>query len=294
MTTKIPIRTVYDAQNDPIGLAEFQDGEYVGVEHGGTGANTIASARENLGVDPSNIRGLITVTGAGSYDNTTGEIVITGGVTSVGGATGAISNVQLVSGIQEAGILTTANIAELDNLYFTNSRVYANVIELNYATVSYVNEQISNVIDAAPEVLNTLNEISAAIGDDPNFYTNITSYSSVTFNQANAAYDRANVAVTVADSSFNFANTLVATVAGVSSTSISNLQIFSGLLQTGSLTTANVTELTNLYFTNARARAAFTAGSGIEIQDGTISVANTLDYGLIDGAITTSNDYGSI
>ena len=60
------------------------------------------------------------------------------------------------------------------------------------------------------------------------------------------------------------------------------------------LTTANVTEVTNLYFSNARARAAFTAGAGIDITSGTISVASTIDYGLIDGELTASNDYGSI
>jgi hypothetical protein len=39
---------------------------------------------------------------------------------------------------------------------------------------SYVDTAISNLIDAAPGVLNTLNEIAAAIGDDANFATTIT------------------------------------------------------------------------------------------------------------------------
>ena len=52
--------------------------------------------------------------------------------------------------------------------------------------------------------------------------------------------------------------------------------------------------VTNLYFSNTRARDAFTAGSGIQIEEGVISVASTVDYGLIDGAVTASNDYGSI
>lgn len=63
---------------------------------------------------------------------------------------------------------------------------------------------------------------------------------------------------------------------------------------TNSLTTANVTEVTNLYFTNARAQAAFTAGDGISISTGTISLASSIDYGLVDGAVTSSNDYGSV
>lgn len=42
------------------------------------------------------------------------------------------------------------------------------------ATQSYVTTAISNLVDAAPELLDTLNEIAAAIGDDANFATTIT------------------------------------------------------------------------------------------------------------------------
>ena len=152
--------------------------------------------------------------------------------------------------------LTTANVSELNNLYYTNARVYANVTALNYATVNYVDGAIANVIDSAPGFLDTLNELAAAIGDDPSFFNNLVSYSSVTFNQANAAYDRANVAVTNAGASFDKANTLVATVAGVTATTISNVQLLSGISQTGIFTTANVAELNNLYYTLDRANTA--------------------------------------
>ena len=89
-------------------------------------------------------RTALSVAGAGSYDNSTGVITITGGVTSVGGATGAISNIQLASSISETGILTTANIVELTNLYFTNNRVYSNVLELSYITAAALNGYATN------------------------------------------------------------------------------------------------------------------------------------------------------
>lgn len=38
---------------------------------------------------------------------------------------------------------------------------------------SYVDTQVSNLVDSAPDLLNTLNEISAAIGDDANFAVSI-------------------------------------------------------------------------------------------------------------------------
>jgi hypothetical protein len=42
-----------------------------------------------------------------------------------------------------------------------------------YATQSYVNTAVSNLVDAAPGTLDTLNELAAALGDDPNFATTI-------------------------------------------------------------------------------------------------------------------------
>ena len=39
------------------------------------------------------------------------------------------------------------------------------------ATKTYVDTQVANVVDSAPEALNTLNELAAALGDDANFAT---------------------------------------------------------------------------------------------------------------------------
>ena len=41
----------------------------------------------------------------------------------------------------------------------------------SYATQSYVGTQITNLVDSSPATLNTLNELAAALGDDPNFAT---------------------------------------------------------------------------------------------------------------------------
>lgn len=41
------------------------------------------------------------------------------------------------------------------------------------ATESYVSTAISNLVDSAPGTLNTLNELAAALGDDPNFATTV-------------------------------------------------------------------------------------------------------------------------
>lgn len=44
-----------------------------------------------------------------------------------------------------------------------------------YATESYVTTAISNIVDAAPAALDTLNELAAALGDDANFASTVTS-----------------------------------------------------------------------------------------------------------------------
>ena len=42
-----------------------------------------------------------------------------------------------------------------------------------YATQTYVGTAISNLVDSSPATLDTLNELAAALGDDPNFATTV-------------------------------------------------------------------------------------------------------------------------
>ena len=44
----------------------------------------------------------------------------------------------------------------------------------SYATETYVGTAISNLVDSSPTTLDTLNELAAALGDDPNFATTVT------------------------------------------------------------------------------------------------------------------------
>jgi len=44
----------------------------------------------------------------------------------------------------------------------------------NTSANAYTDQKIAELIDAAPDLLNTLNELAAAIADDPNFVTTIT------------------------------------------------------------------------------------------------------------------------
>ena len=68
---------------------------------------------------------------------------------------------------------STTNIAEGTNLYYTDGRVGTYLSTNNYATQSYVTTALANLVDSAPVTLDTLNELAAALGDDPNFATTV-------------------------------------------------------------------------------------------------------------------------
>ena len=73
----------------------------------------------------------------------------------------------------DSGYVTSGNPISAfvnDSGYITNSDVDLT----GYATESYVDTAVANVIDSAPAALDTLNELSAALGNDANFATTIS------------------------------------------------------------------------------------------------------------------------
>lgn len=60
---------------------------------------------------------------------------------------------------------------------YTGKKITKSNLLSGYATESYVGTQISNLIDGAPDALNTLNEIAAAIADDASIATTLTALS---------------------------------------------------------------------------------------------------------------------
>ena len=127
------------------------------------------------------------------------------------------------------------------NLYFSNARAQAataasydaagsatsaaNTAYTNAITYSgqYTDNAIAALVDSAPALLDTLNELAAAIGDDSNFATTIAN--SVALKQ----------------------NTLTAGT---------NIDITGNTISVTGLDTDDVSEGTNLYFSNARAKTS--------------------------------------
>ena len=75
-------------------------------------------------------------------------------------------------GIWTAGLITTTSYGTSAN--WKAAYDWGNHASQGYATQTYVNTAIANLVDSAPDALNTLNELSAALGDDANFATNVT------------------------------------------------------------------------------------------------------------------------
>jgi len=192
-----------------------------------------------------------------------------------------------------SSLLTTSNVAEGSNLYYTNARVISAV--LPYLTTSNVAEGSNlyytnaRVISAVLPYLTTSN-----VAEGSNlYYTNARVYSAI---QGNLAL-KANVTdLTTANvtelTNLYYTNArvysnviaLLPTLAGTGINIQANGQINANTqsVSLAGLSTTNLAEGSNLYYTNTRARTAFTAGKGISILgDGTIkSTAAGGDYNI--------------
>lgn len=198
-------------------------------------------------------RAAISVTDSGgdgslSYNNTTGVITYTGP---------SASDVR-------------AHFSAGTGITITNGSV---AVDSTIATKTYADSAattaVANVIDAAPAALDTLNELAAALGDDANFSTTITNSIATKLNSsavsafgltliddADAAAARTTLglgtAATTAASAY--ATAAQGTKADAALPAADFNSTFDTRLATRS--TTNLSEGTNLYYTDARARAA--------------------------------------
>ena len=95
-----------------------------------------------------------------NYTLPTASTTVLGGV-KVDGSTITISNgvITAVGGGSGGGI----DISDVSAYLTTNG----------YTTTTYVNTQISNLVEGAPTLLNTLDELAAALADNPNFAADV-------------------------------------------------------------------------------------------------------------------------
>ena len=221
----------------------------------------------NLYYTDARARAAISVTGSGSYNSSTGVITVTGGVTSVNTLTGAVT-------------LTTTNIAEGTNLYYTDTRVGTYLTTNSYATQTYVGTQIANLVASAPATLDTLNELASALGNDPSFATTVATSIGTKVPQTRTITINGTAYDLSADRSWTIAS-------GVTSF---NTRTGAITAASGDYTTAQVTESGNLYYTDTRVRAAIslttTGTSGAATYDSATGIFNIPQY---QGGVTSFN-----
>jgi len=84
---------------------------------------------------------------------------------------GYIDAITTTGNVSIGGTLTVTSVIDMTNDKITNLATPTNSTDA--ATKGYVDTTVSNLVDSAPGTLDTLNELAAALGDDPNFATTV-------------------------------------------------------------------------------------------------------------------------
>jgi len=247
-------------------------------------------------------------------------------------ATVAEVNAKAYTDTRETAITTAyetyADQAEVDAKAYTDTREtaittayesYADTAEADAVTTAnaYTDTEIAAIVDGAPGTLDTLNELAAALGDDANLSTTLstqigTKLATADFNSTADAWLGSNLYYTDERVDDRVSNLLVAgsnitltyndslntmTIASATTASggydlssnttddvtegASNLYFTSARVDTifNGKTTSNLTEGTNLYYTNARVDARIPANiSSFTNDSGYLTSVGTISY----------------
>jgi len=179
--------------------------------------------------------------------------------------------------VSAATATASADATTKANQALVDAKAYADTAEADAVTTAnaYTDAEISAIVDGAPGTLDTLNELAAALGDDANLSTTLSTQIGTKVSKSGDTMT-GTLTLSGAPSSANHA----ATKAYVDSA------VTGG---TGALDTDDITEAGNLYYTDARAQAVSINNL---VEDTTPQLGGNLDLQTYD--ITTSSDDFSI
>ena len=196
-------------------------------------ATTLETARNIAGVSFDGSANIdIATTNLTNVTATAAEVNVLDGITAttteLNYLSGAASNVQ--AQLNDKAPLASPALTGTPTAPTASAGTNSNAI----ATTAYVDGAVSSLVDSAPDLLNTLNELAAAIGDDANFATTLANSVALKQNTLTAG---TNIDIT--------GNTISVTGMGDAISSAID-----------ALTTSDIEEGTNEYYTNTRAKTS--------------------------------------
>lgn len=145
--------------------------------------------------------------------------------------------------------------------------------ETGLATQTYVDTALSSLVDNAPELLNTLNELAAAIGDNANFIVDIT----------------ADINSKLSLSGGTMTGDLILSGSPANALSAATKQYVDDAISAIPMNTDDVIEgTTNLYFTDSRARSAISV-TGAGSYDSSTGIIN-----IVGGVTSVNGQNGTV
>jgi len=180
---------------------------------------------------------------------------------------------------------------------------WGNHASQSYATQSYVGTAISNLVDSSPATLDTLNELAAALGDDPNFATTVSNSIGTKWTQDNTkisnwdtAYGWGNHASAGYLTSYTDTNTTYSAGTGISlsGTTFSLTDTNAKLNLSGGTLTGALSGTTATFTSNSNALTIRTAsnGQGAEIRFSD-QISATPQFGYLTYFHSDTASYGS-
>lgn len=126
----------------------------------------------------------------------------------------AITYANLISDLQAVGLDANSLGGQTGSYYLsranhTGTQAASTISDFTSAVNALITTAINNVIDAAPGTLDTLNELAAALGDDPNFATTVTTALGLKLEMVTANFGDGSA------QSFNFSHGLATTAVGI-------------------------------------------------------------------------------
>ena len=145
------------------GTGSLLDADLLDGNHASAFATAAQGALADTATQPGD---LATVATTGAYADLTGKPTL---------GTAASTNATAYATAAQGALADTATQpGDLATVATTGAYADLTGTPTGLATETFVGTAISNLVDTAPSTLDTLNELAAALGDDPNFATTVT------------------------------------------------------------------------------------------------------------------------